>query len=238
MKNKNLLLIIALVLVVGVLAYMGYGYLKKATFKVQNPIVTMEFEDYGTVKIELYPEYAPNTVRNFIKLINEGYYNGLTFHRVEETLIQGGDKAGDGSGKTDYTIEGEFEANKFKDNKLSFEEGVVGLARQDYSLYYYYTGDSSYLAQGYNSGCTQFFITAKDCSESFDGNYCAFGKVIEGLDIVKELTALETTTETNEETGEETPTSTPVNPPVIKSMTVDTFGVKYKCNGNINESFI
>lgn len=228
MKNKMILTIIALVLVIGVLIYMAYGYIQKKVLNVGNPIVTMEIEDYGTVKMELYPNMAPNTVRNFIKLINEGYYDGLTFHRVEESLIQGGDKAGDGSGETEYTIEGEFSQNKFKDNTLSFEEGIVGLARQDFSLYYYYTGDSSYLTRGYNSGCTQFFITATDCSESFDGNYCAFGKVIEGLDIVKELTKLETTTETDEETGEETATTTPVNPPVIKSMTVDTFGVKYK----------
>ena len=228
MKKNMILTIIALILVVGVLVYIGYGYIAKRTLKVQNPIVTMEIEDYGTVKMELYPEYAPNTVRNFIKLINEGYYNGLTFHRVEETLIQGGDKAGDGSGETDYTIKGEFEANKFKDNTLSFEEGVLGLARQDYTIYYYYTGDASYLTQGYNSGCTQFFITAEDCSDQFDGSYCAFGKVIEGLDVVKEITTIETTTTTDEETGEETSTSTPVNPPVISSMTVDTFGVKYK----------
>ena len=227
MNNKMILTIIALVLVVGVLGYMTYGYIQKQTLKVENPVVTMEIENYGTVKMELYPNVAPNTVRNFIKLINEEYYNGLTFHRVEESLIQGGDKAGDGSGQTDYTIEGEFSANNFKDNTLSFEEGTLGLARQDFTLYYYYTGDTNYLTQGYNSGCTQFFITAKDCSESFDGNYCAFGKVIEGLDIVKELTTLETTTQTNEETGETTSTTTPVNPPVISNMTVDTFGVKY-----------
>ena len=227
MKSKVILACIAIVLVIGVLAYMVYGYVQKETLKVQNPVVTMEVEGYGTVKMELYPEMAPNTVRNFIKLINEEYYNGLTFHRVEETLIQGGDKAGDGTGSTEYTIEGEFLANGYKENTLSFTEGTLGLARQDYTLYYYYTGDSNYLKMGYNSGCTQFFITAEDCSNSFDGNYCAFGRVTEGLDIVKTLTALETTTETNEETGETTSTTKPVNPPIITSMTVDTFGVKY-----------
>ena len=182
MKNRIILACIALVLVIGVLGYMAYGYIQKYTLKVQNPIVTMEIENYGTVKMELYPDMAPNTVRNFIKLINEEYYNGLTFHRVEESLIQGGDKAGDGSGETEYTIEGEFSTNGHKENTLSFEEGTLGLARQDFTLYYYYTGDTNYLKQGYNSGCTQFFITATDCSESFDGNYCAFGRVIEGLD--------------------------------------------------------
>ena len=227
MKKKIVLASIALVLVLGVIGFMAYGYYQKQTFKAQKPIVTMEVEGYGTVKMELYPEVAPNTVRNFIKLINEKYYDGLTFHRVEESLIQGGDKEGTGSGETEYTIEGEFKANDFKDNTLSFEEGTLGLARGDYSMWYYYTGDTSYLKQGYNSGCTQFFITATDCSQSFDGNYCAFGKVIEGLDVVKTLTALETTTETNEETGETTNTTMPVNPPVISSMTVDTFGIEY-----------
>jgi len=227
MKNKIIIASIALVLIIGVLAYMAYGYYQKETLKVQNPIVTMEIEDFGTVKMELYPQNAPNTVRNFIKLINEEYYNGLTFHRVEESLIQGGDKAGNGTGSTEYTIEGEFSANGHKENTLSFTEGTLGLARKDYTMYYYYTRDPKYLTLGYNTGCDQFFITAQDCSEEYDGYFCAFGKVIEGLDIVKTLTTLETTTETNEETGETTSTKTPVNPPIIRKMTVDTFGVKY-----------
>lgn len=227
MKKKIICASLALILILGVIAYMAYGYYQKQTLKAQNPIVTMEIENYGTVKMELYPEMAPNTVRNFIKLINEGYYNGLTFHRVEESLIQGGDKEGTGSGVTKYSIEGEFAENGHKENTLSFERGTLGLARQDFSLYYYYTGDESYLTKGYNSGCTQFFITAEDCSESFDGYYCAFGKVTEGMEIIDVLKALETTVETNEETGEETTTTTPVNPPVITNMTVETFGIEY-----------
>ena len=91
MNKKILLVSLALMLILGAIAYMVYGYYYKATLKSENPVVTMEIENYGTVKIELYPEMAPNTVRNFIKLINEEYYNGLTFHRVEEELIQGGD---------------------------------------------------------------------------------------------------------------------------------------------------
>ena len=94
-------------------------------------------------------------------------------------------------------------------------------------MYYSYTGDSSYLKMGYNSGCSQFFIMAKD-EENFDGNYCAFGKVIEGLDIIDEITKIEKTVEVDEETGESEETSTPVNPPIIKSITVDTFGINYK----------
>lgn len=227
MKKKILLTSLLLILILGTIVYMVYGYYHKATLKAENPIVTMEIAEYGTVKIELYPHMAPNTVRNFIKLINEGYYNGLTFHRVEESLIQGGDKAGTGSGTTEYTIEGEFTENGYKENTLSFERGTLGLARQDYSMMYYYTGNTSYLTQGYNSGCTQFFITADDCSESFDGYYCAFGKVTEGMEIIDTIKAVETTTETNDETGETTNTTTPVNPPVITKMTVDTKGIEY-----------
>ena len=234
MKKKIIFTSIALVIIIGVIAYMAYGYYQKQTIKVQNPVVTMEVEGYGTIKIELYPEMAPNTVRNFIKLINDGYYNGLTFHRVEESLIQGGDKKGDGTGTTDYTIEGEFSENGHKENTLKFERGTLGLARQDFSIYYYYTGDKSYLSRGYNSGCAQFFITAQDCSDDFDGFYCAFGKVTEGMDIVDTLTKIETTVEKDEDTGEETTTQTPVNPPVITSMTVDTFGVKYNDPKTIN----
>ena len=227
MKNNKNIYIIILIIAILLIAYLIYGYYQKSTFELKNPIATMEIEDYGIVKIELYPEMAPNTVRNFIELINSGYYNGLTFHRVEDSLIQGGDKEGTGAGKTDYTIPGEFELNGFKENTLKFTRGTLGLARADYTMYYYYTEDSSYLKMGYNSGCSQFFIMAKD-EENFDGNYCAFGKVIEGLDIIDEITKIEKTVEVDEETGESEETSTPVNPPIIKSITVDTFGINYK----------
>ena len=94
-------------------------------------------------------------------------------------------------------------------------------------MYYYYTGDINYLTEGYNSGCAQFFITTEDCSEYFDGYYTAFGKVIEGMEIIDQIKAIKTVTQTDEETGEDTKTTTPVNPPVIKKMTVDTFGIEY-----------
>ena len=230
MKNKLVYSIIALVIVIAALAFMIYGYYLKDNFEYQNPVVTMEIENYGTVKMELYPEHAPNTVTNFIKLINEGYYDGLTFHRVEDMLIQGGDVNGDGTGETLYTIPGEFSENDYKEKALSFERGTVGLARQDYSMLAYYTGDYSYLEQGYNSGCAQFFIMAQEYTD-FNGYYCAFGKVTEGMDIVDKIKALETKVETttDEETGEttENETTIPVNPPVIKSMTVETYGIDY-----------
>lgn len=229
MKKKLIFSIIVLVIVLAAFIFIIYGYYQKENFKFDRPVVTMEIADYGTIKIELYPECAPNTVTNFIKLINEGYYDGLTFHRVEDLLIQGGDINGDGTGETEYTIAGEFKENDFDDDTLKFERGTVGLARQDYSMWAAYFGEE-YLKVGYNSGCAQFFIMAED-EESFDGSYCAFGKVTEGMDIVDKIKVLETKVETNtdEETGEttESETTTPVNPPVITSMVVDTFGLDY-----------
>lgn len=224
MKNKLTYSIVALIIVIIIGGFLAYGYYQKATYKLQRPVVSMEIEEYGTIKMELYPDMAPNTVKNFIKLINEGYYNGLTFHRVEESLIQGGDKQGDGKGSTEYSIDGEFAKNNYNENTLSFERGTVGLARMDYT--YYSSIDSSLIEKGYNSGCAQFFIMAQD-QKGYDGYYTAFGKVIEGIEIVDELTKIETKTETNEETGETTTTTTPVNAPVIKNMTVETFGVEY-----------
>ena len=228
MKNKNLTLaIVALAIVLILGGLLAYGYYQKMNYKLQRPVVSMEIENYGTVKMELYPDEAPNTVKNFIKLINEGYYNGLTFHRVEESLIQGGDKQGDGTGTTELTIPGEFAENGYKDNTLKFERGTVGMARQDYTMYAYYYGlGKEIIKEGYNSGYAQFFIMAQD-EENFNGYYTAFAKVTEGMDIVDQISKLETEKEKDEETGEESETTKPVNPPIIKSMTVDTFGKDY-----------
>lgn len=225
MKNKLVFSIIGLVLVLAIIAYIGYGYYQKYTYKLERPVVSMEIENYGTIKMELYPEMAPNTVKNFIKLINEGYYNGLTFHRVEESLIQGGDTSGDGTGNSENGIKGEFSKNGYEGNTLKFERGTLGLARRDYSSYS--SIDKNAVEGGYNSGYAQFFIMAQN-EPNFNGYYTAFGKVIEGIEIVDEITELETTVETNEETGEQTQTTTPVNKPIIKSMTIETFGVEYK----------
>ena len=225
-KDKLTLSIIFLIFVLILGGFLAYGYYQKANYKVTKPVVSMEIEGYGTVKMELYPDMAPNTVRNFVKLINDGYYNGLTFHRVEEMLIQGGDTKGDGTGTSDISIDGEFSDNDF-DNPLKFERGTVGIARPDYTQYYYYYGlDESVVKEGYNSGYAQFFIMAQN-EEAFDGKYTAFGKVVEGMEIVDKITKLETKTETDEESGKETPTTMPVTPPIIKTMTVDTFGEKY-----------
>ena len=222
-KNGLTLSIIALILVLVLGGFLSYGFYQKYKYKLQRPVVSMEIQDYGTIKIELYPDMAPNTVKNFIKLINEGYYNGLTFHRVEDMLIQGGDTQGDGTGQSELSINGEFSENGY-DNTLKFERGTLGLARLDYT--YYSSMDASLVEEGYNSGYAQFFIMAQDVQE-FDGYYTAFGKVIEGMEIVDQITVLETKVETDEETGETTETTIPVNPPVISNVTVETFGEVY-----------
>lgn len=222
MKKKNglILSIIALIFVLILGGFLAYGYYQKATYKLQRPIVSMDIKDYGTIKIELYPDMAPNTVKNFIKLINKGYYNGLTFHRVEEALIQGGENE---NNQDKLSINGEFKQNGY-DNEMKFERGTLGLERQDYTQYSFLSSDL--VEKGYNSGYDEFFITAENI-EKFNGYYTAFGKVIEGMDIVDKIKDLETTTEKNEQTGETTKTTKPVNPPVISNISVDTYGVEY-----------
>lgn len=234
MKTKNIIWIIALILVIVLIVTLGYGYYKKATMEVKNPVATMEVENFGTIKIELYPEYAPETVANFVTLANRGFYDGLTFHRiVKDFMIQGGDKEGTGEGSattadlkddgddTKYSIKGEFIANGVKNNKLKFEEGIIGMARSDYTSY-----SSSLTEESYNSGSSQFFIMTKS-NTSLNGYYTSFGKVIEGLEIVHQIEEIEvTTSEKTEETGN-TEVSTPVNPPVITSIKVETYGIDY-----------
>ena len=232
-KFKNVLWIIALIVIIVLIGVVGYGYYRNVTMEVKRPIATMEVENFGTIKMELYPEYAPETVANFITLANRGFYDGLTFHRVvKDFMIQGGDKNGDGTGLattsdlkddgdgTEYTIKGEFIANGV-DNKLQFEEGVVAMARSDYTSY-----SSSLAEESYNSGSSQFFImTAKNTG--LNGQYTSFGKVTEGMDIVHKIEEIEVKAADDAETTGNTEVSTPVNPPKITSIRVETNGVDY-----------
>lgn len=233
MNTKKIITIIAIILVVALIGVLCYGYYEKFIKKVQNPIVTMEVEGYGTVKIELYPDIAPNTVANFIRLANRGFYNGLTFHRtIPNFMIQGGDKAGTGNGapslsdimdnvETDkeYAIKGEFVANGYKQNTLRHEEGVISMARADYS-------DYGLAEAGYNSAGSQFFITTTNYP-SLNGLYAPFGKVIEGMDVVHSIENVEVITRDSSSSEAVNGLNKPVNPPVIKSMSVETFGVDY-----------
>ena len=232
MKNvKNIIWIIVLLVVIALVGGLGYGYYKKSTVKIENPIVTMEVENFGTIKLELYPELAPQTVANFVTLANRGFYDGLKFHRiVKDFMIQGGDKKGTGQGSAtladlveggedkEYTIKGEFISNGV-DNKLKFDEGVIGMARSDYTQY-----SSSLKDESYNSGSSQFFIMTKD-NVSLNGHYTSFGKVIEGMDVVHKIEEVEVKAADDSEGAE---VSTPVNEVKIKSVTVDTKGVNYE----------
>lgn len=237
-KFKNIIWIILLIVMIAVVCGISFGYYKNKTMKVKNPIVTMDVENYGTIKLELYPEQAPETVANFIKLAERGFYNGLTFHRVvKDFMIQGGDKEGTGQGSatladlrdggdsnTNYSIKGEFIANGVN-NTMKFEEGTLGMARNDYTQY-----SSSLKEESYNSGSSQFFIMTK-ANTSLNGYYTAFGKVIEGMDVVHKIENVEVKaadkSEDSSSSSANTEVSTPVNPVKITSVTVDTQGVDY-----------
>ena len=245
-KASNIITIIALILIIALIGGVSYGYYKKATMEVKNPIVTMEVQDFGTIKLELYPEMAPETVLNFIALAQNGFYDGLKFHRVVEGfMIQGGDSNGDGTGSPklsdlgievsededrDYCIKGEFLSNDYNKNTLKHKEGIISMARADYTQQY----SPSLTTESYNSAGSQFFIMTAD-NEALDGYYAPFGKVIEGMDIVHNIEKVEVkasgaeddTTEESAEESEETEVSTPVNDVIISKVTVETYGVDY-----------
>ena len=145
---------------------------EKKKSKYDNVInVNMEIENYGTIEMELYPDLAPETVENFISLIKEGFYDGLTFHRIiDGFMIQGGDPTGTGFGGSNKKIKGEFSANGFE-NDLKHERGVISMARGAYDN---------------NSASSQFFIV-QTTYPSLDGNYASFGRVTEGIEIVDQI---------------------------------------------------
>lgn len=165
----------------------------------QNPIITIEMENGDKIKAELYPEIAPNTVNNFLSLIQSGYYNGLIFHRViNGFMIQGGCPEGSGMGGPGYSIKGEFSENGFENN-LKHTEGVLSMARSMMP----------------DSAGSQFFIMHKT-SPHLDGQYAAFGKVIEGMDAVNKIAT------TNTDYSDR-----PLEEQKIKTVTAETFGVEY-----------
>ena len=304
--NKTLvriILILGIILVIAGIAYASYGVYKKLTLDVPNPVATIEIEDYGTIKLELYPDKAPNTVANFVRLANREFYDGSTFHRtMPNFVIQGGAKDGDttaspmlsdiydldevlnnktlfekilnefydGKYTTDddkdiksysdfkkykknyekqhaddenasvnsefkdflnkeYNIVGEFIANGDNDNNIKHEEGVISMARSDYSTY-------GYASEGYNSAGCQFFIMSADNTD-LDGLYAPFGKVIEGMDVVEKVANVEVYYRDSEvdedfeapkdEDGETIASDTPKVEPVITSIRVETYGVDY-----------
>ena len=166
----------------------------------QNPVITFTMENGEQIRAELYPEIAPNTVKNFLSLVNKGFYNGLTFHRIiNGFMIQGGCPEGTGMGGPGYSIPGEFAMNGFK-NELRHTEGVLSMARSGHP----------------DSAGSQFFIMHK-ASPHLDGSYAAFGKVTEGMDVVNRIATVPT--DWNDH---------PAHPQVMKSVTAETFGETYE----------
>lgn len=165
-----------------------------------NPIVTFEMENGDVMKAELYPEIAPNTVKNFVSLVSKGFYDGLIFHRViRGFMIQGGCPDGTGMGGPGYTIRGEFSQNGFE-NSLEHDPGILSMAR----------------AMDPDSAGSQFFIMHEK-SPHLDGAYAAFGKITEGMDVVNKIAGTPTSW------GDK-----PVEPQVMKKVTVETFGETYE----------
>lgn len=192
--------ILCLALCLLVLGTMGCGKNNSEEENVSNyPIATITMANGGVIKLELYPEIAPESVKNFISLANSGFYDGVIFHRViSGFMIQGGDPLGIGMGGPGYCIKGEFALNGVENN-LSHERGVISMAR----------------AMNYDSAGSQFFICHAD-SAFLDGQYAAFGRVIEGMDVVDEIAAVKTNANDK-----------PLTDQVMESVRVDTFGVEY-----------
>lgn len=252
---KNICVIIALIILIAILGILGYGYYKKYTWKVSNPIVTMEVEKFGTIKMELYPDLAPESVSNFITLANNGFYDGQKFHRVDKDfMIQTGSPSGDGKGSAtfkdlynnddenatykyesgeeanatdEYTIYGEFMANKYTNNTLNLTEGTVAMARGDYLAY-----SPTLTSESYNSGGSQFFIMTTNNHTNLSGYYAGFGKVIEGMDVVHEIENVECEAESTENTASSegnanSEVSKPKDDVIITSVKVETEGIDY-----------
>lgn len=238
MNKKSIVMIVAIILVIVLIGWVLAGVVGKVTSKeVEHPIATIKFEGYDEpVVVELYPEYALNTVKNFITLANNKFYDGLIIHRIEKDfVIQGGDPDGSGNGgptlsaidssiekgsdaDKSYSIAGEFKANGYNDNKLKHERGVISMARNSYS--------ADLLQEAYNSAGSQFYICLED-APSLNGMYAGFGKVISGMETVDKISEVKLGVDVNEETGEETPTSKPEVDVVISSITVETNGIDY-----------
>ena len=178
-------------------------------YEIDNPLVAMEIENYGAIVIELYPEKAKNTVNNFISLVKNGFYDNNSFHRlVPYFVLQGGDPDGTGAGGPGYSIKGEFSSNEY-DNDLKLTKGVVSMAR----------------SQDNDSAGSQFFIMLEDASY-LDGEYAAFGKVIDGFDIIEDIE--------QEEIVEDNQTGKLRNNITIKKALVDTRGKTYEEVEKIN----
>lgn len=269
-RLKNLILIILIIAVIVGIGFLIVNSVKSISYNksAQNPVVTLTIEGYGEVQIELYPDYAPNTVSHIINLVQNGFYNGKVFYGTDGTAVNAGmeldtstettdedtetstestdeetdtstdteesitptestlmasyyDSSIEADSDSDYeiSIEGEFVANEFDQNTLRFEEGTVGLYRNDYEGY-----GSDLSSYSYNSGTTLFFILTEEDS-TLNGMYTAFGKVISGMDIINQINSI-TVTESDDST--EGSIQYFETYPVITTATVETYGIDYE----------
>lgn len=242
MKNKvkKILSIILIVALIATCIFCVCQYIISLTQEIKNPILTLEIENYGDIKIELYPEYAPNTVKNIIKLTENGYYDGKVLYGTDEISVYVGrntegeidypklstlDKEVKAEDDYEYEIPGEFIANGFEENTLRHEKGIVSMVRADYTQ----TLGNSLLSQSYNSASSQFTILIEN-ARNLNGIYAAFGKVIEGMENVEKIYSLE------KETTENSSIEKFETMPIIKKATVETFGTNYGFP-QVNEAF-
>ena len=245
-KVQFIIWTIIAVLIIALLGWYAYSYARMKTEGNTHPEVEIEFENYGTVKFELYPEYAPNTVANFIKLAESGYYNDKVMYGKDALCLYfGRNQEGEITEPTTdtieyptvepftYSIEGEFVANGFTQNTLRHEKGVMSLIRNNYTEYF-----SSLYEESYNSGNSQVGIMMSDDAVNLNGVYAAFGRVVEGMDILEKMyneaevvaaskddTEEAETTEATEE--DEAAIKEFVNYPKVTSVKIDTHGIDY-----------
>ena len=255
-KVKKILLILIVLVLICAIGWVSVNFVLSKTDKKSNPVVTMEVEGYGTIKIELYPDMAPNTVKNFVKLVQRGFYNEKTFTDIEDGLIRGGltetensdgttklegpktsnlHDLADGEKDTEYSIKGEFIENGFNTNTLSHQRGTISMYRKTYNDYQQemamvkMMGYSSYVDTLLNElydSQSGGFFITTEDKTSLDGTYAAFGRVTEGMDVVEKISKVELQKSTGDD-GTESTTTKPVTAPVIKNVTVETYGVDY-----------
>ena len=242
-KAQSIIWLIVAIIVFILIGGVAYGIVRYSTQEVKNPEVTFEIEGYGNVKMVLYPEYAPNTVKNFIKLAQSGYYTGKVVYGKDEVSEYWGRNSegnvenpklstidssieADSDSDHEYEINGEFVTNDFKQNTLSHKKGIVSMVRADYTKQV-----KNLTTQSYNSANSQFTILTQDAKD-LNGLYAAFGEVTEGMDIVEKIYA--TATKTSEEDSKSSSSdynATSITAfeamPVIKNVTVETYGVDY-----------
>ncbi len=249
--------IIAILVVLFLIGYVCGTIAKKATYKAENPIATIEVQDYGTITVELYPEYAPNTVTNFIKLANNGFYDGLVFHRtIPDFMIQGGDPKADGTGNASITDLNNKKEATVAENNVTNEQNTTSSTSTTKTDEYVIPGE--FILNGYTNNTLKHrrgvismargdystmgsstlvkkgydsascqFFITTKTSTNLDGAYASFGEVKEGMDVVDKIVNVEVETRETNPEDENLTADRPVNPPVIKSIRVDTKGVDY-----------